>query len=88
MSFSWQMHQHDQHYRFHHSPVGLQPSDRRTKVGPPWTWSEYPIGTLAHSSIGGRWTKTEHGWKAEGGDTFPTPGGDVVSVTLPGTNKD
>lgn len=35
-----------------------------------------PIGTKAPSIIGGHWTKTERGWKALGGDTFPTPGGD------------
>jgi hypothetical protein len=86
MSFSWQMHQHDRHYRFHHSPAGLQHADRRAKVDRPW--SEYPIGTVAHSSVGGYWTKTEQGWKANGGDTFPTPGGDVESVTLPETDKD
>ena len=47
-------------------------------------WSEYPIGTKAHAVMGGCWTKTEHGWKwGTQGSTFPTPGGDAMSVTLP-----
>ena len=35
-----------------------------------------PIGTKAPSILGGNWTKTDQGWKALGGDTFPRPGGD------------
>lgn len=46
-------------------------------------WSEYPIGTKAHSINGGHWTKTDRGWKWCNGDTFPTPGGDAFDVTLP-----
>jgi hypothetical protein len=41
-------------------------------------WREYPIGTKAHSCIGGHWTRTERGWRASSGCTFPTPGGDAV----------
>jgi hypothetical protein len=38
-------------------------------------WSDYPIGTVARQSCSGfTWTKTERGWKASGGDTFPIPG--------------
>jgi hypothetical protein len=40
------------------------------------TITSAPIGTIAPSRIGGHWKKTEHGWQANGGDTFPTPGGD------------
>ena len=46
-------------------------------------WREYPIGTKAHAVMGGYWTKTERGWKWCHGSTFPTPGGDALSVTLP-----
>ncbi|WP_296277829.1 hypothetical protein [Pseudomonas sp. UBA7530] len=46
-------------------------------------WSEYPIGTKAHAVMGGHWLKTVHGWKWCTGSTFPTPGGDATSVTLP-----
>jgi hypothetical protein len=39
-----------------------------------------PIGTLAPAFMGGRWYKTEQGWKWNGpdgsGGTFPRPGGD------------
>ncbi len=33
--------------------------------------------------MGGHWDKTERGWQWNAGATFPTPGGDAVSVTLP-----
>ena len=55
--------------------------EERQKIDRPW--KDYPIGTKAWSCMGGHWTKTERGWKANGGDTFPTPGGDAVHVTLP-----
>jgi len=45
-------------------------------------WAEYPVGTKAHACIGGHWLKTARGWKWCTGDTFPTPGGDAVSVSL------
>jgi len=41
-----------------------------------------PIGSRAISSTGAYWTKTKRGWKANGGDTFPTPGGCVVKVEV------
>ena len=47
-------------------------------------WKDYPIGTKAHAPMGGWWIKTERGWRWCTGSTFPTPGGDAVSVTLPG----
>lgn len=55
----------------------------RLKVDRPW--SLYPIGTKAHAVTGGHWTRTERGWKALGGDTFPTPGGDACGdcIELP-----
>jgi hypothetical protein len=46
-------------------------------------WETYPIGTRAIASSGGWWTKSVHGWKWNTGDTFPTPGADVVGVLLP-----
>ncbi len=54
----------------------------QTKIDRPW--SEYPIGTKAHSAMGGYWTKTDRGWKWCTGSTFTTPGGDALSVTIPG----
>ena len=50
-------------------------------------WSEYPIGTRANSLSGGYWEKTEFGWKWCTGSTFPRPGGDVCSITLPNGGK-
>ena len=39
-------------------------------------YSSYPVGTRARESWSGfEWIKTERGWKAVGGDTFPRPGG-------------
>jgi hypothetical protein len=39
-----------------------------------------PVGTRAPAIMGGRWYKTEQGWKWNGpngsGSTFPRPGGD------------
>ena len=46
-------------------------------------WDEYPIGTMANACIGGHWLKTKYGWKWCTGATFPSPGGDAISVTLP-----
>lgn len=43
-------------------------------------YRDLPIGARAISSTGAYWTKTKHGWKANGGDTFPTPGGCVVRI--------
>lgn len=48
-----------------------------------WNWRRLPLGTRAHAVMGGWWERTIDGWKANGGDTFPTPGGDVVSVEVP-----
>lgn len=46
-------------------------------------WAQYPIGTIAQQSwTGCKWTKTERGWKAHAGDTFPIPGG-ADQVLLP-----
>jgi hypothetical protein len=42
--------------------------------------TDAPIGTKAPAIMGGRWYRTEHGWKWNGpdgsGSTFPNPGGD------------
>ena len=46
-------------------------------------WHDYPNGTKAHAVNGGYWLKNKRGWTWVGGSTFPTPGGDAVSVTLP-----
>ena len=48
--------------------------ERKTRDRP---WSDYPIGTKAHSVDGGYWIRVVHGWKWCTGDTFPTPGGSV-----------
>jgi len=45
-------------------------------------WSAYPVGTKAHAFNGGAWTRTEHGWKWGGGDTFPTPGADAIGACI------
>ena len=45
-------------------------------------WSEYPIGTKAHSVGGGHWMRVEEGWKWFCGATFPTPGGDAVGCCI------
>lgn len=49
-------------------------------------WSDYPIGTKAHSITGGQWTKVEQGWKwgrLDGsGGVFPTPGGDAIGECI------
>ena len=38
-------------------------------------WDGYPLGTEARQSwTGMSWTRTERGWRAFGGSTFPTPG--------------
>ena len=47
-------------------------------------WSEYPPGTKAFASMGGHWEKRRDGrWQWPGGGSFPTPGGDAVSVLEP-----
>ena len=46
-------------------------------------YKDCPIGTKAYAVMGGCWVKTERGWKWCTGDTFPTPGGDVIRVELP-----
>ncbi len=46
-------------------------------------WKDYPVGTTAYSFSGGHWTKTEHGWKWCSGSTFPTPGADARTISLP-----
>lgn len=40
------------------------------------TLENAPIGTKAPATMGGAWTRTELGWKWDGGSTFPRPGGD------------
>lgn len=37
-------------------------------------WSEWPVGTVARDTTGAAWVRVADGWKARGGDTFPTPG--------------
>lgn len=53
------------------------------------TWSNLPVGTIVTAIMGGRWYKTERGWKWNGpggcGGTFPTPGADWDKVILPST---
>lgn len=46
------------------------------------SWSDMPLGTRAHSSIGGYWERVARGWKAMSGTIFPTPGGDVSHVSF------
>jgi hypothetical protein len=58
--------------------------DNKQKIDRPW--SEYPVGTRAVAATGGFWEKTARGWKWCCGATFPTPGGDAVSVILPDPN--
>ena len=45
-----------------------------------------PVGTLAKAIGGGRWYKTEQGWKWNGpdgtGGTFPRPGGDWIGTLV------
>lgn len=56
----------------------------RTRKDRPW--SEYPVGTKAPAIMGGRWYRTERGWKWNGpdgsGGTFPTPGGDSDGTVI------
>lgn len=46
-----------------------------------------PVGTLAPAIGGGRWYRTEHGWKWNGpdgyGGIFPRPGGDWTGKLIP-----
>ena len=47
-------------------------------------WKDCPVGTVAYSHTGTRWTKNDNGWwQANGGDSFPTPGADACLVRLP-----
>jgi hypothetical protein len=52
--------------------------ERKTKP-----WRDYPLGTEARNHSGMTWTRVADGWKAKGGDTFPTPAGDAWQVLLP-----
>ncbi len=46
-------------------------------------WVDMPLGTRAHSSIGGHWERVPNGWRAQSGCVFPTPGGDATHVSYP-----
>lgn len=55
-------------------------------------WSEYPLGTKAHSCIGGYWMRVKRGWQWNGKHgTFPTPGGEAcgacIELPLPNENS-
>lgn len=52
----------------------LEPCDR--------PWSDYPIGTRAHSCTGGYWERVRLGWKWCNGSTFPTPGGSACGACV------
>jgi hypothetical protein len=52
----------------------------RLRVDRPWR--DYPIGTKAHACTGGYWTRTKHGWRAQSGCTFPSPGGDACGKCI------
>lgn len=54
-------------------------------VGKDKPWRDYPIGTKAHSILGGHWLRTERGWQWQNGSTFPTPGADAFGrcIELP-----
>lgn len=50
-------------------------------------FSEYPIGTKAHSYYGGFWTKVDSGWQwgsstMEPGSIFPSPGIDAFGKCI------
>jgi hypothetical protein len=46
-------------------------------------WSAYPLGTKAHSCMGGWWLRTERGWQWNGKHgTFPTPGGEACGACI------
>lgn len=45
-------------------------------------WDEYPLGTKAHSIMGGHWVRVQNGWKWHCGSTFPTPGGEAVGQCI------
>lgn len=51
-------------------------------------WKDCPIGTKAHALSGGYWIKLENGWRWCIGDTFPTPGADVIKIEEPEQSKD
>ena len=59
----------------------LNEYNQRQSIDRPW--EDYPIGTKAHAFTGGYWERVDLGWKWCTGATFPTPGGDAMSVTLP-----
>jgi hypothetical protein len=52
-------------------------------------WGNYPVGTKAHACIGGYWTRVGNGWRAQGGNVFPAPGGDACGncIELPYPNE-
>ena len=46
-------------------------------------WNAYPLGTKAHSCMGGWWLRTERGWQWNGKHgTFPTPGGEACGKCI------
>lgn len=47
-----------------------------TKPAQDLTLENAPVGTKAPAIMGGAWTRTELGWKWNGGSTFHRPGGD------------
>lgn len=49
-------------------------------------WAKLPLGTKANAVNGGYWIRVSNGWKWCTGSTFPVPGGDVISITLPAGN--
>lgn len=53
------------------------------RVRPGERWADFPVGTFAQDHTGAWWQKTERGWKAGGGDTFPGPGASAFFVQLP-----
>jgi len=57
-------------------------TEQRFTVDRP-SWSAMPLGTRAHSSIGGYWERVPNGWRAQSGCVFPTPGGDATHVSYP-----
>jgi hypothetical protein len=58
------------------------------RVLPDERWEDFPLGTFAQDHTGAWWVKTDGGWKAGAGDTFPSPGADALSVQLPAALAD
>jgi len=55
----------------------------------PREWRDYPVGTRAMAIEGGHWIKQQDGrWRWHCGNAFPTPGGTVSAVRLPGSEKE